>query len=343
MVLDSLGGSHSTAVSKIRSYLTFEHIEKKKVPMNFGKEKMAEKHPPIPLQPNSCDCGLFLLHYVELIFKDPEMFLGAMLPDLSRWFNTSDIEYKREDIAMVIQKIANENNSRGIGTIRFPKIKFPAHRRILDRVEATEKVSDPRLKKVSKGTLGELLADKRASRFTGSYALQEGLSSRSKSPTRSSSRTRDNKSSSEESSRSPRSRAAKFTGTYCPGSPKSRSASPIEKSPAPPKKISFEIKKKVHTTKSPDLDDFQTERQKRIESSRRLLAKLDENDFSSSENGGGQKTLNKRFSLKRYNSETNPEHIRSRRIDDEEVAKNRQDMYDFLMKSTSSSKKRRTQ
>merc|ERR1712223_927529 len=97
MVLDSLGGSHSTAVSKIRQYLMFEYIEKMNIPKNFGKEKMSEKHPPIPLQPNSCDCVLFLLHYVELIFKDPEVFLGAMLPDLSKWFNTTDIDFQPEE------------------------------------------------------------------------------------------------------------------------------------------------------------------------------------------------------------------------------------------------------
>ena len=120
-----LGGSHSSAVSRIRSYLTFEYIAKRKIPKNFGKEKMSEKHPPIPLQPNSCDCGLFLLHYVELIFKDPEVFLGAMLPDLSKWFNTTDIDFKREDIAMLIQKISNETGKDLI----FPKIRFPARRK----------------------------------------------------------------------------------------------------------------------------------------------------------------------------------------------------------------------
>merc|ERR1712072_701443 len=31
MVLDSLGGSHSSAVSRIRSYLTFEYIAKRKI------------------------------------------------------------------------------------------------------------------------------------------------------------------------------------------------------------------------------------------------------------------------------------------------------------------------
>ena len=128
MVLDSLGGNHSSAISKIRQYLSFEHLEKRKLPLNFGKEKMGEKHPPIPYQPNSCDCGLFLLHYVELIFKDPEMFVGAKLPDLSKWFNTSEIDAKREEIAMLIQKIAQENNSSS--NIQFPRIKFPPKNKV---------------------------------------------------------------------------------------------------------------------------------------------------------------------------------------------------------------------
>ena len=173
MVLDSLGGSHSSAVSRIRSYLTFEYIAKRKIPKNFGKEKMSEKHPPIPLQPNSFDCGLFLLHYVELIFKDPEVFLGAMLPDLSKWFNTTDIDFKREDIAMLIQKISNDAGKN----IIFPKIRFPARRKRpdgaggatggainvdeLEDVPLSRRRSDPRLKKsIKDGSLGELLQSK---------------------------------------------------------------------------------------------------------------------------------------------------------------------------------------
>ena len=48
---------------------------------------------------------------------DPDVFLGAILPDLSKWFNTSDVEYKREDIANLIKEVASQDNSR--------KVKFP--------------------------------------------------------------------------------------------------------------------------------------------------------------------------------------------------------------------------
>ena len=132
------------------------------------------------------------------------MFLGAMLPDLSKWFNTSEIDAKREEIAMLIQKIAQENNSSS--NIRFPRIKFPPKNKVSEFSSSflrdnllvvlyfqivisdddddgdddddedkplrrpQSRSSDPRLRK--KGSLGELLASKsnaRANRFKGSY------------------------------------------------------------------------------------------------------------------------------------------------------------------------------
>ena len=47
----------------------FEYMEKKGYPLTFGKDKMEEKYPTIPYQQNSSDCGIFLLHYIELVFK----------------------------------------------------------------------------------------------------------------------------------------------------------------------------------------------------------------------------------------------------------------------------------
>ena len=109
-------------MSKIRSYLKLEHLEKRKLLKNFGKDKMAAKHPRVPYQPNSYDCGLYLLHYIELIFRDPEWFLGAFLSDFSKWFNRSDVEYKRVDIANLIKDVASKNDA---GKVKFPKINLP--------------------------------------------------------------------------------------------------------------------------------------------------------------------------------------------------------------------------
>jgi len=134
LVLDSLPNTHSTALNRIRSYLQFEHMEKKGLPLSFGKEKMEEKQPEIPYQPNSCDCGIFLLHYVELVFKDLEKFLGAKLPDLSKWFSEREIDFKRYDIAQIIRRLAEDQYKAAIvkegmkTRFRLPKIRFSAER-----------------------------------------------------------------------------------------------------------------------------------------------------------------------------------------------------------------------
>ncbi len=69
LVLDSLGDAHETAVSNLRSFLRLEYQDKRRGAIVFSNEKMAVHTPEVPTQQNSCDCGLFLLHYVELIFE----------------------------------------------------------------------------------------------------------------------------------------------------------------------------------------------------------------------------------------------------------------------------------
>ena len=46
------------------------------------------------------------------------MFLGATLPDLSKWFNTSEINAKREEIVMLIQRIGSQNRRVFIGGLK---------------------------------------------------------------------------------------------------------------------------------------------------------------------------------------------------------------------------------
>lgn len=69
LVMDSLGGYHVTAISAMRAYLKYEYLNRKGKPLSFSKEQMGEKELTVPEQNNDCDCGIYLLHYVELIFK----------------------------------------------------------------------------------------------------------------------------------------------------------------------------------------------------------------------------------------------------------------------------------
>lgn len=52
-----------------RAYLKSEHFERKGLPFNNAKEISPAKYPDIPIQTNDRDCGVYLLHYAELIFQ----------------------------------------------------------------------------------------------------------------------------------------------------------------------------------------------------------------------------------------------------------------------------------
>ena len=108
LLFDSLGLTQPSAVSKIRSYLYYEYLERKGVGLSFGRDKMILHNLSVPLQPNECDCGLYLLHYVELIFEDPDRFLDKPLPNLSQWFKSEVIIKKRKFIASVIQRLSSK-------------------------------------------------------------------------------------------------------------------------------------------------------------------------------------------------------------------------------------------
>ena len=108
LLFDSLGLTQPSAVSKIRSYLYYEYNERKGVGLSFGRDKMKLHNLSVPLQPNECDCGLYLLHYVELIFEDPDRFLDKPLPNLSQWFKSEVIIKKRKFIASVIKRLSSK-------------------------------------------------------------------------------------------------------------------------------------------------------------------------------------------------------------------------------------------
>merc|ERR550539_2105649 len=123
IVLDSLGSPHSNAVKRIRSYLEYEYLTREKTFLTFQKDKMMLNCPVVPLQPNSCDCGIYLLHYAQLIFKEPSVVLENSLPNLSQWFEQEDIDNKRREIAKTIQRLAGAKEEP-IDEAAFPSIKF---------------------------------------------------------------------------------------------------------------------------------------------------------------------------------------------------------------------------
>ena len=72
IILDSLGHSKIGAIRNIKEYLKKEALEKKKIETLSAPKGT---HAKVPLQPNHCDCGVYLLKYFATFMSDPEKYL----------------------------------------------------------------------------------------------------------------------------------------------------------------------------------------------------------------------------------------------------------------------------
>ncbi|CAL1712532.1 unnamed protein product [Somion occarium] len=73
---DSLGSEHKAVVRTLSKYLQLEAKDKK------GLENTSEalgKQALVPYQPNYCDCGVYVLHFVARFLSDPERYTRLIL------------------------------------------------------------------------------------------------------------------------------------------------------------------------------------------------------------------------------------------------------------------------
>ncbi|RDA83354.1 hypothetical protein CP532_3719 [Ophiocordyceps camponoti-leonardi (nom. inval.)] len=70
ITLDSLGSQHSSTTKALKEYLIEEAKDKKNAELALMPNGMKAKD--VPMQNNFCDCGLFVLGYVEEFLKDPD-------------------------------------------------------------------------------------------------------------------------------------------------------------------------------------------------------------------------------------------------------------------------------
>uniref|UniRef100_A0A7N1A5E1 Ubiquitin-like protease family profile domain-containing protein n=1 Tax=Kalanchoe fedtschenkoi TaxID=63787 RepID=A0A7N1A5E1_KALFE len=112
--MDSIKGSHTGLKNHLQSYLWEEWKEKQ----NEETEEIYSKFfnlrfisLEVPQQENSYDCGLFLLHYVELFLEEaPESFNPFQITKYSNflnvnWFPPGDVSIKRGHIQRIIYEI----------------------------------------------------------------------------------------------------------------------------------------------------------------------------------------------------------------------------------------------
>jgi hypothetical protein len=77
MILDSLGLQRGGAIKALKEYLKLEAKHRKNVDIDVKAIKGI--HAKSPLQPNHCDCGVYVLQYIETFFQDTEKYLDYIL------------------------------------------------------------------------------------------------------------------------------------------------------------------------------------------------------------------------------------------------------------------------
>jgi sentrin-specific protease 7 len=78
ITLDSLNASHSDTIRNLKEYLVMEAKDKKNVELQIGDVSgMTAKG--IPMQDNYCDCGLYLLGYMEKFLQNPRQLANQLL------------------------------------------------------------------------------------------------------------------------------------------------------------------------------------------------------------------------------------------------------------------------
>jgi len=117
IVLDSMGGNKTTAVSNIRHYLSAEWKAKMcgeegdEDEYEFTSKEMRTVRPQKPEQENYSDCGIYLLHYIEMMFKSvAQYYWPGSIQDLNNWFTTEEISTKRDEIARLIRDLSADQN-----------------------------------------------------------------------------------------------------------------------------------------------------------------------------------------------------------------------------------------
>ncbi|KAF8916981.1 hypothetical protein CPB85DRAFT_231712 [Mucidula mucida] len=74
LTFDSLGSPHPKAVNILTAYLCMEAQDKLQM---ANTSKAVGKTASVPVQPNFCDCGLYLIHFVETFMSDPEHYINV--------------------------------------------------------------------------------------------------------------------------------------------------------------------------------------------------------------------------------------------------------------------------
>ncbi|KAG4306493.1 hypothetical protein PORY_000481 [Pneumocystis oryctolagi] len=116
IIFDSLGGQHNITLRNLRDYLYEEAKDKRD--LELDKANIAGIHAKVPQQSNYCDCGVFLLHYVEQFLNDPDRVLPFILnhhnktpisSDIKDLWGQEKISSLRSELRLLIKHLQDES------------------------------------------------------------------------------------------------------------------------------------------------------------------------------------------------------------------------------------------
>ncbi|KAG0202254.1 hypothetical protein BGX28_005168 [Mortierella sp. GBA30] len=111
LILDSLGGVHPSVIKNLRSYMQQELLTRKNITKTLDPENIPGKHVKAPTQKNSYDCGLFLLHYTEVLLKNPAPHLCAVMNNkevANKYWAVGDLMLKREQYRGIVSSLSEQ-------------------------------------------------------------------------------------------------------------------------------------------------------------------------------------------------------------------------------------------
>lgn len=125
LIFDSLVGAPRYRVAAtLREYLSIEYKVKKQGKVKeFSKDTIKGMLPKVPQQTNFTDCGLYLLQYVEMFFKDPIRDYHPPIKQLQNWFPEEIVTRKREFIVNLLNDLMKEQNIDP-SSLPLPKLVF---------------------------------------------------------------------------------------------------------------------------------------------------------------------------------------------------------------------------
>ena len=100
LIFDSLEIKRLGVINNLKCYMKAEWEARYKSISEYSCD-MIGHHPKLPVQPNSSDCGLFVLQYAESFFKKPIRDFSFPLK-LDNWFSLAEIKHKRNSVIKLI-------------------------------------------------------------------------------------------------------------------------------------------------------------------------------------------------------------------------------------------------